>query len=306
MKIIQFSLVVLSSCCLGFGISQAQTLPVSYAGSSPISFTIDTNGQLFSLGTFDSTGATQNLNSLATGPGTRLLWYPSKAAFRAGSVDGTQWDDAYIAIGSVAFGFDNENGSAYGFMAGEHNSSAPGHNQDTVTIGASNTTYGYSAIALGVLNSAQNDFSTGIGENNTASGYYSAAIGQFSTASGLCSNSLGYSNTAIGSYSMALGGLSVSLGDYSTSLGNGCYAYSAEETVLGSYNQLLGNSHSWVASDPILEVGNGLNQNQRSDALIVYKNGNASVQGVLAAHTGMRTAPGGDLSMGAFTAGTAP
>ena len=37
-----------------------------------------------------------------SGSGVRLMWYPSKAAFRAGGVDGAQWDDADIGQYSAA------------------------------------------------------------------------------------------------------------------------------------------------------------------------------------------------------------
>ncbi len=43
----------------------------------------------------------------ATGPGVRFMWYPKKAAVRAGIVDGDEWDDGNIGHGSVAFGFRN-------------------------------------------------------------------------------------------------------------------------------------------------------------------------------------------------------
>ncbi len=40
------------------------------------------------------------------GSGTRMMWIPAKAAFRAGGVDGgAAWDDANIGTSSVAFGY---------------------------------------------------------------------------------------------------------------------------------------------------------------------------------------------------------
>ena len=51
-----------------------------------------------------------------------------------------------------------------------------------------------------------------------------------------------------------------------------------------------GDPINWVASDPLFEVGNGTYQ-ARSDALVVYKNGNAAFQGVVT------VAPGGDIPM---------
>src|SRR5205823_7339699 len=50
---------------------------------------IDNDGGIISKGTFGSG------NAIATGgAGGRMIWYPKKGAFRAGVVNGTQWDDA--------------------------------------------------------------------------------------------------------------------------------------------------------------------------------------------------------------------
>jgi hypothetical protein len=45
-------------------------------------------------------------NLPTTGAGTRLMWYPLKKAFRAGSVTGSLWDDASIGTNSFASGKD--------------------------------------------------------------------------------------------------------------------------------------------------------------------------------------------------------
>jgi hypothetical protein len=49
-------------------------------------------------------GTTGNLPTTAAG--TRLMWYPAKKAFRAGSVTGNLWDDASIGHNSFASGKD--------------------------------------------------------------------------------------------------------------------------------------------------------------------------------------------------------
>jgi hypothetical protein len=80
------------------------------------------------------------------GTGTRMMWYPGKGAFRAGRVNGTQWNDANVGMYSVAMGF---------------NSRAVGDN--TVAMGPGSTAGGGSSVS--------------IGENNTATGYASVALG---------------------------------------------------------------------------------------------------------------------------------
>lgn len=41
----------------------------------------------------------------ASGVGTRMMWYPGKAAFRAGSAPGSEWDDASVGTYSWAGGY---------------------------------------------------------------------------------------------------------------------------------------------------------------------------------------------------------
>src|ERR1700734_4564106 len=62
------------------------------------SFEVDANGLLSATGTF-GTGSLS-----LSGAGIRMFWYPGKAAFRAGYVNGAQWNDSSIGKGSVAFG----------------------------------------------------------------------------------------------------------------------------------------------------------------------------------------------------------
>ena len=50
-------------------------------GTSPITFDIDANGLLSATGTYGT--GTLSLS----GAGTRMFWYPGKAAFRAGEIE---------------------------------------------------------------------------------------------------------------------------------------------------------------------------------------------------------------------------
>lgn len=59
---------------------------------------------------------------------------------------------------------------------------------------------------------------------------------------------------------------------------------------MGAYNVGGGNTTSWVATDPLFEVGNG-SQSHKSDALLLDKSGNLKVNTVTV------TAPGGDIPM---------
>lgn len=129
-----------------------------------------------------ATGVAASGNIPATGPGTRLMWYPNKSAFRAGTVNGAQWDDS-----------------------------------------------------------------------------------------------------AVGSYSLATGLDTVASGDASSALGLGTKAQSYGETVVGMYNELaqLYSSGSRQDSDRLFVIGNGINDGFRTNALVMLKNGDTTLNGQL-------------------------
>lgn len=79
------------------------------------------NGTVLFDGVLDNT-------SPVNGSGTRMMWIPSKAAFRAGVVTGTTWDYANVGTTSTAFGYNTQaNGYyssawGYGSIAQSYNS----------------------------------------------------------------------------------------------------------------------------------------------------------------------------------------
>ena len=80
-----------------------------------------------------------------------MMWYPRKAAFRAGGVDDTQWDDLNIGDNSAAFGY-------------------------------STTAIGYVSTAMGKRTTASGEVSTAMGFGTFAEGNYSTAMGNFTSA----------------------------------------------------------------------------------------------------------------------------
>src|SRR2546421_13126363 len=63
--------------------------------------TSTTNGFLVT-GAFNGASSVPNL-----GPGSRLMFYPGKGAFRAGVSYGTGWDNSNVGLFSAAFGENN-------------------------------------------------------------------------------------------------------------------------------------------------------------------------------------------------------
>lgn len=60
-------------------------------------------------------------NTIVTGAGTRMMWIPEKAAFRAGAVNYTQWDNANIGLYSGALGYSTTAESYACFVVGRFN-----------------------------------------------------------------------------------------------------------------------------------------------------------------------------------------
>jgi hypothetical protein len=106
-------------------------------------FRVENDGGFVSIGTYNS-GCCGNIP--VEGSGTRFLWYPGKAAIRAGGIDGTQWDDANIGLYSTAFG---ENVRALGDNAIAVGKSTVAANTGTVALGEGITATGANSVALG-------------------------------------------------------------------------------------------------------------------------------------------------------------
>jgi trimeric autotransporter adhesin/endosialidase-like protein len=138
----------------------------------------------------------------ASGSGARLMWYPRKFAFRAGTVSGTEWDDANVGVGSVAMGFhttaSGENSTA---MGGQTEASGPG----STAIGIGTTAVGEASTAMGLTTTASGPFSTVMGQATTASGIASTAMGHGTTARGIASTAMGSETTALADYSTVMG-----------------------------------------------------------------------------------------------------
>ncbi|WP_420129499.1 tail fiber domain-containing protein [Longimicrobium sp.] len=95
-------------------------------------------------GTFDGDGDGSGVP--AEGAGTRMLWYPRKAAFRAGGISGTQWDAANIGSYSVAIGRDVRASGDYGVAFGLRTTAAQ---SSSFAVGEDNVASGYASVALG-------------------------------------------------------------------------------------------------------------------------------------------------------------
>ncbi|HET7229939.1 MAG TPA: tail fiber domain-containing protein [Longimicrobium sp.] len=118
---------------------------VSRSGAGLLRVNVDA-GALFG-GTYDGDGSGTGIP--AEGAGTRMMWYPRKGAFRAGGINGTQWDAANIGDYSVAIGQDvrasGSNTAAFGLRSTAAQVSAFAAGEDNTASGAASVALGYHA-----------------------------------------------------------------------------------------------------------------------------------------------------------------
>lgn len=216
----------------------------------------------------------------ASGEGTRMMWYPDKAAFRAGEAEGKNWDKDSIGDHSMAMGYNTKASGRYSTAMGDY-TTASGYN--STAMGYNTKASGLYSTALGGGSTASKDYSTAMGYETIASGNYSTAMGHWTSASGQLSTALGYLTTASGTCSIAFGSTTTASGRLSTAMGNNTTAPSGYETVIGSYNTEYTpkSTNSWDSNDRLFVVGNGTEDTKRSNALTILKNGDMTVGGNL-------------------------
>jgi len=137
-----------------------------------------------------------------SGTGTRLVWIPSKASFRAGSTYGNLWNEENIGSHSIAMGFSTK-ASEYGSTALGAYTTASGIL--STAMGEYTTAAGYGSTALGVESIADGFASVATGFLTKATGQSSTAMGSESTATGNASTALGYDTSADADYAIAMG-----------------------------------------------------------------------------------------------------
>ncbi|MBL0145862.1 MAG: hypothetical protein IPP48_08965 [Chitinophagaceae bacterium] len=252
----------------GFDISIRKIYPVS----APVTdFGMAGNGLYFN----------PQLGSLQTG----LLYYknPGQYSFSAGISNASSLYAAAVG-NSIASG-------ASSFATGSSKASE----SYATALGFSQAT-GYASTALGTAR-ATNDYTIAIGSNALASGNAATAVGFNAIASGFRSFAVGYS-TASGDFSTAIGtstatglsatalGSSSANGNYSNSIGfqNAANSFSSVamgyntiangfySTVTGTFNDTLVSSNNASPASPLFTVGNGTDNNNRSNAFVVLKN----------------------------------
>ncbi|MDC9721992.1 MAG: hypothetical protein PSN34_04370 [Urechidicola sp.] len=248
------------------------------------------------------------------GAGTKMFFDKSKGAFRVGNTVSTIWDDVNVGLYSFALGRDvkasGESSVAIGtgnYVEGDYATAIGTQSfvdgDFSMVFGNSSNAIGNESIAIGSANITRGVVSMAIGFDNEADGDFSVAIGQSTEANGERSITLGHETYANGYSSLATGYVSLANGDVSSTLGFSNTAESYAQTSLGMNSTIVtGTVDSYVATDRLFVVGNGINGSNRSDAVVVLKNGNTTINGDLEVQE-VNALDSGDADMKAYIYG---
>ena len=234
-------------------------------------------------------------NSIACGSSTTASGNSSIAfggSTIASGTDATAMGRATVASGlySSAFGSTTtatgQASSAFGSSTSAIGNTSTAMGFGTNANGDYSTAMGYNTSAegnysfsTGYFTSAGGESSTAMGAHATASGIYSFALGDQATASGTGSISIGFNTIARGISSTAIGNFAQANGYSSTTLGFANIAKGFGSTVLGMYNDsiLFSDQSSITPTTPLFIIGNGDASNNRSNALVVRKDGRVGI-----------------------------
>ncbi len=178
-------------------------------------------------------------NPPASGAGTRMMWYPDKAAFRAGRVLSVNWDKHNIGDYSFSTGY---NTRAQGSFSSAMGNQTIASGSSSTAMGSQTTASGSSSTAMGNSSEATGFSCTAMGYNSNASGNTSTAMGNQTLASGYISTSMGDQTKALGSASTAMGNKTTAWGSSSTAMGNNTNASGHFSTAAGRFATASGDN----------------------------------------------------------------
>lgn len=265
------------------------------------------------------------LKEVQDGAAKKFLWNFTKAAFRAGEVTGTQWDNTNIANYSVAFGLDNQVTGANSLSGGTSNSvtgtnSIAYGNQhlvqaadaaafgNQVAIGSA-ATYAFGGGSAHIINQPA---SAVFGRSNQARAITSLGTTQGgSFIAGLGNHTSGESSFAIGESNFMEGDFSGALGLQNELTNNYIYAFgrrllntiNSNVVMVGTYNDPTDTGNDTVtpltpngtAAQPAFIVGRGYSTGvppsvveHGFNGLIIYQSGTARFYGGIDQRTSTR------------------
>lgn len=220
------------------------SLQVGIGTATPeFKLTLNTDGGILAKGTFGSGDTLPDL-----GAGTRMLWYPRKAAFRAGYVSGSQWDDSSIGNYSMAMGRNTVASGVASVVVGGDGNTASG-DYTAIIGGQSNTASARGAVVGG-------------GQNNVASAQYSAIGGGFTnTASANAATVFGGANNQATAIGATVGGGTQNSTSVNYSFIGGGYLNNLSDAVVDGMDwySTIGGGRQNISIDDYTTIGGGYN-----------------------------------------------
>ena len=159
------------------------------------------------------------------------------------------------------------------------------NNSDDFIIGVDSINYNSGSEIKMFFDKGQGAFRTGrvnnTNWNEDSLGLYSFATGNNTLATGSTSAAFGYLTTASGTHSIAGGNQSEATANLAFAYGREMYARSFGEIALGLYgtDYTPNETLAFDENDRLFSLGNGSADNSRSDAMVVYKNGDTEING---------------------------
>lgn len=182
-----------------------------------------------------------------------------------------------LAIGTSSDSNINSHHGASGVLSIAMGAKAEAKGSMSIAIGHATKTISSYSISFGIANTNNSDNGVAIGVLNEISSWGTVAIGTQNT--GIGSNvAIGQKNKPVGNNSYSIGSENVTQAIWSSAIGKKLYAKSYGEAVVGAYNTIYahkGGQYSWHIEDRCFVVANGKSDTERSDALLIYKRGDA-------------------------------
>jgi hypothetical protein len=226
----------------------------------------------------------------ATGAGVRMMWYPTKWAFRAGQVvsesmnaAGSYWDDSNVGLGSAAFGKNTRAGGDHSFAANLYTNAS---GDESVALGNNATASGDRALTFNGTASAVG--AVAIGSGAQATNDDALALGPSSIAGGLASITLGPS-IANGNFGVAIGLQNSASGQFSVAIGKNARTANRQGAIV------IGDAAASFSSDSVYATANNQFVLRAAGGIrmITSANANPANVGTRGAISGVEVAAGG-------------
>ena len=227
-------------------------------------------------------GGSQTLG--VTGAGTRMMWWPQKAAFRTGRLltdaivpgdETTFWNDDSLGNYSFASGYNVKASGAYSSCFGNF---ADASGANSFASGKFATASGTGSVAMGLETDATGNYAMAVNNYNAAKGKSAFAAGNSNRAEGDNAATFGSNNAAEGDQSFAAGIYNATRGENSSVFGSNNIATGFSSFVVGVFNDTIdGDPNNINDSTALFMVGTGDNNYSRKNALAVYKDGKVKI-----------------------------